>query len=191
MPLSQSTLTDALGKLATADPAPAGLTAAAMGCALAASLVERVSSESGSPLAVARVARSSALRERLLALVDRDGVPGGGTPATPARDTSPQNGAEAEFSAESIPASLAIASCAAQLTGLAAECAAGESDVVVSEAIVAAELADGACRAAAHILRIVMRDSPQDPRRTEVTGMVNASSESLQEAFAEAIERQR
>ena len=175
MSLSQLSLTEVLDRLSATDQETGGLSAAALTCALAASLIERAARTEEGALAIARLTRCSALRERLLALDEA---------ALRFDDTGVIN-------LQVVTTSLTIASCAAQLTSLAAESAAGASDVLVGEAIIAAELTDGACRAAAHILRISLRDAPGDQRRTEATGFVNASSESLQAAFAEAVERQR
>ncbi len=175
MSLAQLSLIEVLDRLSAADRQPGGLSAAALTCALASSLVERAAGAEAGAFAEARLARCSALRERVLAL-DEVGL---------------RHDDAGAVDLPVVTTSLTLASCAAQLTSLAAESAAGASDVVVGEAIVAAELADGACRAAAHILRISLRDSPGDPRRTEAAGLVNASSESLQDAFAEAAERER
>ena len=157
--------------MADADQIAGGLSAAAATCALAASLLERIARDDASVLAIARRARSEALRGRLLELVER--------------------AAGGEAGAQTASTSLAIASAAAQLTSIAAECALDADDAAVTEAAVAAELADGACRACVHIVRIGLRDSAGDPRRTEAAGLVSASAAALAEVFAEAAERAR
>ena len=167
--LTQLPVADVLDRLSAAEGDPGGSSAVAVACALAASLVEGVARDDPTALGVARLARSSAMRDRVLTLAGRDS----------ASDDDVRVATNA----------LAIASAAAQLTSLAAESAAGASDAAVTDAIVAAELADGACRAAAHIVRIGLRSAPTDPRRTEAAGLVANSAEALEEAFAEAAAR--
>jgi hypothetical protein len=167
--LTQLPVTDVLDRLSAADDDSGGSSAAAVACALAASLVAGVTRDDQTALGVTRLARSSAMRDRVLSLAgSRQGT---------------------DDAVATVRNALAIASAAAQLTSLAAESAVGASDAAVTDAIVAAELADGACRAAVHIVRIGLRDAPTDPRRTEAAGLVASSALALDEAFAEAAER--
>ena len=83
---------------------------------------------------------------------------------------------------------LATAGAGAQVASLAAESATQGNPALIGDAVTAAELADGATRAAAHLVRMNLSDSPGDPRRTEVTGLVSAAAEALEEAFAAAAE---
>ena len=76
------------------------------------------------------------------------------------------------------------------MAALAAESAMQGNPALIGDAVTAAELADGATRAAAHLVRMNLADSPGDPRRTEVTAWVNAAAEALEEAFAAAAEPQ-
>ena len=189
-PLGEQPLTDVLERVAARTPGPGAGSAAAVACSLAAGLVEMTARYDDSLLAQARLARASALRERALEIVDHEVTAYQPVLEALAMDADhPQREIRlAAAKAQAASGPLAIAGIAAQLGGLAAESAVSGSDEMVAEAVVAAELADGACRAAAHMVRINLQDSPGDPRRTEVTGLVVAASEALEEAFARAAE---
>ncbi|HEX3979338.1 MAG TPA: cyclodeaminase/cyclohydrolase family protein, partial [Solirubrobacteraceae bacterium] len=83
-------------------------------------------------------------------------------------------------------APLAIASVGAQLAGIAAETVDGVSAHLVGEAVVASELAEGACRAAARLVEINLAGAPGDPRLTEVAGLVQSAAEARAETLAKA-----
>ena len=191
--LSQLSLAEVLERLAKPQPGAGPGGAAALACAIAAGLVENAAGVEGSVLSTARCVRASALRGRATELADRDQHTYDAVNAALAMDEDdPQREmrlAAARAAAATTP--LAIASLGAQLTSLAAENTASESEESVAHAIVAAELADGACRAAAHLVRLDLQDSPGDPRRTEAMSLVNMSTAALGEAFAQAAERSR
>ena len=189
-PLGEQPLTDVLERVAARTPGPGAGSVAAVACSLAAGLVEMTARYDDSLLAQARLARAGALRERALEIVDHEVTAYEPVLEALAMDADhPQREMRlAAAKAQAAAGPLAIAGIAAQLGGLAAESAVNGSDEMVAEAVVAAELADGACRAAAHLVRINLQDSPGDPRRTEVTGLAAAASEALEEAFARASE---
>ena len=187
-PLADLPLNEVMERLAQRTPAPGAGTAAALSCSLAAGLIEMAARFDSSISSEARLLRASALRERALELAERElhsYEPVLEALAMPAGDRQRETRLAAARSAASA-APLAIAGIGAQLAGIAAECATHGSEHLIGEAITAAELADGACRAAAHLVRINLRDSPGDPRRTEVRGLVQTAAEALEEAFASA-----
>lgn len=190
-PIAQQPLAEVVGKLAAQTPAPGGGTAAAIAVALAAALVEMSSAFDTSISARARGVRAESLRARALELADVDlDAYGPVLEALRMPDESPQR--EQRLAASLAAAAgppLTIAGIGSQVAALAAESATQGSPHLVGDAVVAAELADGATRAAAHLVRLNLAESPGDPRRTEVTGLVNAAAEALEQAFAVAAGR--
>ena len=191
--IAQQQLAEVLERLAKPEPGAGPGGAAALACALAAGLIENAAAVEQSVLSTARCARASALRGRALELADRDRhTYDAVVEAQAMEEDNPQRETRlASARAQAATTPLAIASLGAQLTSLAAENTASESDQSVAHAIVAAELADGACRAAAHLVRLDLQSSPGDPRRTEATSLVAMSTEALGDAFAQAAERSR
>jgi formiminotetrahydrofolate cyclodeaminase len=191
-PLTQQPLAEVLEQLAEHTPGPGGGAAAALAVALAAALVEMTAKYDESILAQARLVRANALRIRALEVADieRD-VYQAVLEARAMESDHPQREnrlASALAAAASPP--LAIAGVGAQIAALAAESATQGNPALIGDAVTAAELADGATRAAAHLVRMNLVDSPGDPRRTEVAGLVNAAAGALEEAFAAAAEPQ-
>jgi formiminotetrahydrofolate cyclodeaminase len=191
-PLTQQPLADVLEQLAEHTPGPGGGAAAAVAVALAAALVEMTSKYDASILAQARMVRANALRGRALDQVEieRDAY----QPVLEARAMEPgdpqrDNRLASALAAAAAPP-LTTAGIGAQVAALAAESATQGNPALIGDAVTAAELADGATRAAAHLVRMNLVDSPGDPRRTEVAGLVNAAAEALEEAFAAAAEPQ-
>jgi formiminotetrahydrofolate cyclodeaminase len=141
-------------------------------------------------LAQARGVRANALRARMLEVADveRDVYqPVLDAEAMDADHPQREHRLASALAAASAPA-LATAGAGAQVAALAAESATQGNPALIGDAVTAAELADGATRAAAHLVRMNLSDSPGDPRRTEVTGLVSAASEALEDAFAAAAE---
>jgi formiminotetrahydrofolate cyclodeaminase len=191
-PLTQQPLAEVLEQLAEHTPGPGGGAAAAVAVALAAALVEMTAKYDESILAQARLVRANALRTRALeqADIERD-VYQAVLEARAMESDHPQREnrlASALAAAASPP--LAIAGVGAQIAALAAESATQGNPALIGDAVTAAELADGATRAAAHLVRMNLVDSPGDPRRTEVAGLVNAAAGALEEAVAAAAEPQ-
>ena len=191
-PLTQQTLADVLEQIAERTPGPGGGAAAAVAVALAAALVEMTGKYDDSIMAQARMARANALRGRALELVEieRDAY----APVLEAQALEPDHPQRDHRLAAALAAAasppLTTAGIGAQVAALAAESAIQGNLAVIGDAVTAAELADGGTRAAAHLVRMNLADSPGDPRRTEVTGLVNAAAEALEEAFAAAAEPQ-
>jgi formiminotetrahydrofolate cyclodeaminase len=189
-PLTQQSLAEVLDQVADRTPGPGGGAVAALAVALAAALVEMTSRYDDSILAQARGARANALRARMLEIADVERSVY--EPVLEAQAMDPDHPQReyrlaSALAAASAPA-LATAGAGAQVAGLAAESATQGNPALIGDAVTAAELADGATRAAAHLVRMNLSESPGDPRRTEVTGLVGAASEALEEAFAAAAE---
>ena len=191
-PFTQQPLADVLEQLAEHTPGPGGGAAAAVAVALAAALVEMTAKYDESILAQARMVRANALRTRALeqADIERDAYqPVLDAQAMEPGDPQRDNRLASALAAAAAPP-LTTAGVGAQVAALAAESATQGNPALIGDAVTAAELADGATRAAAHLVRMNLADSPGDPRRTEVTGLVVAAAEALEEAFAAAAEPQ-
>jgi methenyltetrahydrofolate cyclohydrolase len=189
-PITQQSLDEVLDQVADRTPGPGAGAVAALAVAFAAALVEMTSKYDDSILAQARGVRANALRTRMLevAEVERDAYqPVLEAEAMDADHPQREQRLAAALAAASSPA-LATASAGAQVAFLAAESATLGNPALIGDAVTAAELADGATRAAAHLVRMNLSDSPGDPRRTEVTGLVSSAAEALEDAFAAAAE---
>jgi methenyltetrahydrofolate cyclohydrolase len=186
--LSDLALSEVLDRLAERTPAPGGGSTAALVCALAAALLEMTAAFDSSPMGSACGVRAGALRDRALELAERDR--GSYAPVLealrlPASDPErPTRLASALAAASTAP--LAIASVGAQLAGIAAETVDGVSEHLMGEAIVASELAEGACRAAARLVEINLAGAAGDPRLTEVAGLVKSAADARAETLAKA-----
>jgi methenyltetrahydrofolate cyclohydrolase len=181
-------LSAVLDRLAEKTPGPGAGSTAALVCSLVAALLEMTAAFDTTPMGSACAVRAGALRERSLELADRElhsyepVLEALRLPASdPDRDTR-----LASATAAASAAPLAIASVAAQLTGIAAETVDGVSDQLVGEAVVASELAEGACRAAARLVEINLAGAPDDPRLTEVAGLVKAAAQARAQTLAKA-----
>ena len=117
-------------------------------CSLAAALLEMTAAFDTTPMGSACAVRAGALRDRALELADRElhsYEPVLEALRLPASDPERETRLASALAAASA-APLAIASVGAQLAGIAAETVDGVSDQLVGEAVVASELAEGACR---------------------------------------------
>ncbi len=189
-PLTQQPLAEVLDQVADRTAGPGGGAVAALAVAFAAALVEMTARFDDSLLARAREARANALRTRMLEVADieRDIYqPVLDAQAMDVDHPQREQRLAAALAAASSPA-LATAGAGAQVAYLAAESATQGNPALIGDAVTAAELADGATRSAAHLVRMNLVDSPGDPRRTEVSGLVIAASEALEEAFNAAAE---
>jgi formiminotetrahydrofolate cyclodeaminase len=186
--LNDLPLSEVLDRLAEKTPAPGAGSTAALVCSLAAALLEMTAAFDTTPMGAACAVRAGALRHRALELAERERgsyLPVLEALRLPASD--PDRAARlASALAAASAAPLAIASVAAQLAGIAAETVDGVSDQLVGEAVVASELAEGACRAAARLVEINLAGAAGDPRLTEVAGLVKAAAESRAETLAKA-----
>jgi methenyltetrahydrofolate cyclohydrolase len=186
--LNDLRLSEVLDRLAEKTPAPGAGSTAALVCSLAAALLEMTAAFDTTPMGSACGVRAGALRDRALELADRElhsYEPVLEALRLPASDRDREARLATAMAAASIPP-LAIASVAAQLAGIAAETVDGVSEQLVGEAIVAAELAEGACRAAARLVEINLAGAVGDPRLTEVIGLVKAAAEARAETLAKA-----
>jgi methenyltetrahydrofolate cyclohydrolase len=186
--LSDLPLSQVLDRLAEKTPAPGAGSTAALVCSLAAALLEMTAAFDTTPIGSACGVRAGALRERALELADRElrsYEPVLDALRLPASDPDRETRLGSAMAAAST-APLAISSVAAQLAGIAAETVDGVSDHLVGEAVVAAELAEGACRAAARLVEINLAGAPGDPRLIEVSGLVKAAAQARAETLAKA-----
>jgi formiminotetrahydrofolate cyclodeaminase len=186
--LSDLPLSQVLDRLAEKTPGPGAGSTAALVCSLAAALLEMTAAFDTTPMGSAWAGRAGALRDRALELAERERAsyaPVLDALRLPAADPDRDERLAIALAAAST-APLAIASVGAQLTGIAAETVDGVSDQLVGEAVVAAELAEGACRAAARLVQINLAGVPADPRLTEVAGLVTAAAEARAETLAKA-----
>jgi formiminotetrahydrofolate cyclodeaminase len=187
-PLADLPLSQVLDRLAEKTPAPGAGSTSALVCALAAALLEMAAAFDSSPMGSACGVRAGALRDRALELVEREResyAPVLEALRLPASD--PERATRlATALAGASAAPLAIASVGAQLAGIAAETVDGVSAHLVGEAVVASELAEGACRAAARLVEINLAGAPGDPRLTEVAGLVQSAAEARAETLAKA-----
>ncbi|HEX3831283.1 MAG TPA: cyclodeaminase/cyclohydrolase family protein [Solirubrobacteraceae bacterium] len=186
--LNDLPLSGVLDRLAEKTPAPGAGSTAALVCSLAAALLEMTAAFDTTPMGSACGVRAGALRGRALELADRElhtYEPVLEALRVPASDPDREARLASAMAAAST-APLAIASVAAQLAGIAAETVDGVSDQLVGEAVVASELAEGACRAAARLVQINLAGAAGDPRLTEVAGLVKAAAEARAETLAKA-----
>jgi formiminotetrahydrofolate cyclodeaminase len=186
--LNDLRLSEVLDRLAEKTPAPGAGSTAALVCSLAAALLEMTAAFDTTPMGSACGVRAGALRDRALELADRElhsYEPVLEALRVPASDPDREARLVTAMAAASA-APLAIASVGAQLTGIAAETVDGVSDQLVGEAVVAAELAEGACRAAARLVEINLAGAAGDPRLTEVIGLVKAAADARAETLAKA-----
>jgi formiminotetrahydrofolate cyclodeaminase len=186
--LNDLPLSEVLDRLAAKTPGPGAGSTAALVCSLAAALLEMTAAFDTTPMGSACGVRAGALRDRALELAERERdsyEPVLEALRLPASD--PDRGARLSSAlAAASAAPLAIASVAAQLAGIAAETVDGVSEQLVGEAVVASELAEGACRAAARLVQINLAGAAGDPRLTEVAGLIQAAAEARAETLAKA-----
>ncbi|HEU0336859.1 MAG TPA: cyclodeaminase/cyclohydrolase family protein [Gaiellaceae bacterium] len=168
-PLLALTVDELLEAIASDEPLPASGTAAALVAAMAAGLVAKVgkvTSEWEDGQAVAAQARALRLRLALLAHADTEAY-GAALAAMRLPRELPQKqrdeilGRTLERAAD-VP--LAIADAAADVADLAANAAANGRPRLVPDAVAAAELADGAARAAALLVGVNLATGPEDAR---------------------------
>jgi formiminotetrahydrofolate cyclodeaminase len=186
--LNHLPLNEVLDRLAEKTPGPGAGSTAALVCSLAAALLEMTAAFDTTPMGSACGVRAGALRDRALELADRElhsYEPVLEALRLPASDPERETQLARAMAAASA-APLAIASVGAQLAGIAAETVDGVSDHLVGEAVVASELAAGACRAAARLVEINLAGAAGDPRLTEVAGLVKAAAEARAETLAKA-----
>jgi formiminotetrahydrofolate cyclodeaminase len=187
-PLSDLPLSQVLDRLAEKTPAPGAGSTAALVCGLAAALLEMAAAFDSSPMGSACGVRAGALRERALELAERElesYAPVLEALRLPSSDPERATRLASALAAAST-APLAIASVGAQLAGIAAETVDGVSDQLVGEAVVASELAEGACRAAARLVEINLAGAAGDPRLTEVAVLVRSAADARAETLAKA-----
>jgi formiminotetrahydrofolate cyclodeaminase len=162
-----------LDRIASAEPAPAGGSVAAVAVAMAAGLVAMAARLAHEwPKASEVVERAEALRSRMatLALADEDAY-AKVTEAMRSPPDSPSRAAELEAAlsgAADVP--LAVAEAAAEVAVLAALVAQEGNDRLRGDALVAAELAEAGARGAAELVAINLagRDDPRVRRAQDL-----------------------
>jgi methenyltetrahydrofolate cyclohydrolase len=174
-----SSFAELLERVASSDPVPGAGPAAAWTCALAAALVEMVSSvmarREGDEDAerAQRAERAAAIRAAVLALAQRD--MDAYREVLAVRSSGDASLRRAALAAAAEPP-LEIARAGAELTALAAEAHAGARGGVRGDAATAVVLAEAATRAAAAIVTFNLAGDPGDPRRAEAGTLAAASA---------------
>ncbi|HEX5194905.1 MAG TPA: cyclodeaminase/cyclohydrolase family protein [Solirubrobacteraceae bacterium] len=182
-PLAGLPLGEVLERVAARTPAPGAGSSSALTAALAAALAEMAARFDRSADAAARVARAQALRARSLELAERELHAYEPVLEALALDRSDPSRSARLASARAAAAAspLAIARTASEVATLAAQCAGHGSPHLLGEALAAARLAAGACRAATELVQINLRDDPADPRLGEAATLARAAEAALQE----------
>ena len=167
------TLSGFLGQLGAEGPAPAGGSAAAAALAMAAAVVAMAArgSRDAWALGAGAAGQADALKERAASLIDEDAS--AYLDAAAALDSAiypeagsapdPALGAKLERAA-AVP--LRLAESAADLAVLAAEVAESGEPNLRADAVAACLIAEGAGRAAAHLVEINLGLARDDERRT-------------------------
>lgn len=152
-----------LAAVAERTPAPGGGAAAAAGCALGAALAEMAARFADRD---DDAARAAALCAEALRLGEADltaYAPVLDAQRLPADDPErPARLAAAKAGAAEVP--LAIAEAAAQVAELARELARSGRPALAGDALAGADIAAGACRAAARLVAINLAGAREDPR---------------------------
>jgi formiminotetrahydrofolate cyclodeaminase len=177
-----------LDAIASEEPLPASGTAAALVGAMAAGLVAkvgRVSRDWEDGQAVAAQARALRLRLALLAHADTEAY-GAALAAMRLPKELPQEQRDAILGrslerAADVP--LAIADAAADVADLAAVAAERGKPALVADAVAAAELADGAARAAALLVGVNLATGPGDARTALAADTVRRASSARDRAL--------
>src|ERR687898_1863679 len=152
-----------LSSLAARTPAPGGGTGAAWGCALGAALAAMAARFAARE---EDAARAEALRARALALGEADQEswrPVLEAQRRPADDPD-REAAVAAALGRAAETPLAIAETAAEIAVLARALAEQGRRALRGDALAGADLAAGACRAAARLVEIDLAGAPDDPR---------------------------
>ena len=163
-----------LAALAARTPAPGGGTAAAWGCALGAALAAMAARFAGRE---EDADRADALQARALELghADRESY----APVLAAQrrpvDDPERDAAVAAALGAAAEVPLAIAEAAAEVAVLARRLAEGGRPALRGDALAGADLAAGACRAAARLVEIDLAGAPGDPRLARARAAVAAA----------------
>jgi methenyltetrahydrofolate cyclohydrolase len=174
--LADQSVRELLDAVGARTPAPGGGTAAALGGAIAAGLVEMAARFTPGREHV--LSEAGALRERLLALGERELDAyepvleafrlDAGDPDREARLRDALSGAA--------DSPLEIARAAAVVASLGAELAATGNTNLTGDAITGTLLAEAACRAAARLTEINLARVPSDPRLDEAAELTRQAS---------------
>jgi len=152
-----------LSALAARTAAPGGGAGAAWGCALGAALAAMAARYAGRE---EDAARADAIGERALALGEADAD--SWTPVLEAQRRPADDPGRAAAIAAALGAAaevpLAIAEAAAEIAALARVLADVGKPALRGDALAGADLAAGACRAAARLVEIDLEGAPDDPR---------------------------
>ncbi len=162
-----------LNALAARTAAPGGGTAAAWGCALGAALAAMAARFAGRD---EDAARAEALRARVLELAEAD--QGSWAPVLEAQrrpaDDPEREAAVRAALAQAAETPLAIAEAAAEVAVLARVLAGAGKPALEGDALAGADLAAGACRAAARLVELDLAGAPDDPRLARARAAVAA-----------------
>jgi formiminotetrahydrofolate cyclodeaminase len=162
-----------LDALAARIAAPGGGTGAAWACALGAALAGMAAQFAGRE---EDAARADALRARALELAEADQsswAPVLEAQRRPAGDPQREAAVQAAL-AQASETPLAIAEAAAEVAALARVLAGAGKPALQGDALAGADLAAGACRAAARLVELDLAGAPDDPRLARARAAVAA-----------------
>ena len=187
-PYLELSLAEFLGLVSAADPAPGGGSVAAVAVGLAAGLCVMAARLSTPMLPDAQglADTAEALREHALALGQADAASFGAVvsawrlPREPDPEERLHRIATALSGAAEVPA--ALTETAAAVAGLAARIAEGGNPNLLGDAVTAALLAEAGARAAAALVEINLKGSPDDTRRARAALAAGQASASARRA---------
>ena len=164
MTFQDDRLADVLTAFAARTPSPGGGSGAALTCALAASLVQMVGAFGLAGETGEIAVEAARLRTEAEELAERDLASYAGVLAVLRRDRSDpgREPALAQALSEATDVPLAVAHAACRTATLAARAADGANRWLAGDAAAAAQIACGACRAAAALVTANLRDLTDD-----------------------------
>ncbi len=184
--LTELPLGELMERFAATTPAPGGGSAIAVGCALAAALVEMAAGFSAAPEGAGVAARAAELRVQALELANLEldsYAPVLEALRRPASDAGRAPSLrEALSNASAAP--LKLAGLGAELAELAARAAAEGSLHLVGDVSTAALLAEAACRGAARLVQVNLAGEPGDPRLQRTAELTRHAAAAREAALA-------
>jgi len=185
---TQVTIGDLIGQVRSEQLAPGAGSVAALTAALAAAVTESVAllSREAAGDAEGAAAGAADLRERLVLLADANADAYSEASRSLARESPDEPSRDARLGSDLARAAytpLSIAEVAAQVADFAAVLAKGASPKARPDAVVAACLAEGAARGAAHLVKINLGMVPDDERIQRAAEFAEAAAASRERAL--------
>jgi formiminotetrahydrofolate cyclodeaminase len=188
---TQDTVGDLIAEVGSARLAPGAGSVAALSAALAAAITESVALLSREAAGDAEGAAQDAadLRERLVLIADANAGAYREATRSLAREHPDEPLRDERLGSDLARAAytpLSIAEVAAQVADFAAVLAKGAAPEVRADAVVAACIAEGAARGAAHLVRINLGMAPEDERIQRAAEFAEAAAASRERALGGA-----